>query len=177
MNSAKTISRVLARDAPNKRFFVGFRLYHGWYKGWEPTDNLRAVRTTISETNFSDLSHQPNVVFLPDVQYGHTLREALPERCHSHPPIHLPNTLRQQNKGSPPVEKMVDTALATDLLDWARTDPTEWAIILADDDDFVPPLFAAEAWIKPYGGRVLLVRSQRTSRAHLKLDGLLLEVI
>ena len=176
LKSAKTISTVLAREAPNLRFFVGFRLYHGWYKGWEPTENLRAIRTTISETSFSELSHQPNVVFLPDVQYGHTLREALPERCHRRPAIHLPNTLRQQSKDSPPVEKMVDTALATDLLDWARSDPAEWALVLADDDDFVPPVFSAEAWIRPHGGRVFLVRSQRMSKTHLKLDGLLMEV-
>ena len=176
IKSAKTISTVLAREAPNLRFFVGFRLYHGWYKGWEPTDNLRAIRTTISDTSFPELSYQPNVVFLPDVQYGHTLREALPERCHRRPPIHLPNSLRQQSKDSPPVEKMVDTALATDLLDWARSDPAEWALVLADDDDFVPPVFSAEAWIRPHGGRVILVRSQRISKTHLKLDGLLMEV-
>jgi len=108
---------------------------------------------TISETAFPDLSYRPNVVFLPNVQYGHTLREALAERRHRHPPIHLPNTLREQSKESTPVEKMVDTALATDLLDWARSDPDEWALVLADDDDFVPPVFAAEAWIKPHGGR------------------------
>ena len=118
--SAKMISRVLANEAPQGRFSVSFRLYHGWYKGWEQTDNLRAVRTTVSETHFPDLSHRPNVIFLPQVQYSHTLREALPERCHVSPPIHLPNTLRQQNKDATAVEKMVDTALATDLLDWAR---------------------------------------------------------
>ena len=74
------------------------------------------------------------------------------------------------------MEKMVDTALATDLLDWARSDPAEWALVLADDDDFVPPVFSAEAWIRPHGGRVILVRSQRMSKTHLKLDGLLMEV-
>ena len=176
MRAAKTISRVLSQEGPATRFVVGLRLYHGWYKGWQPTDNLRAVTKTISETTFSDLSYRSNVIFLPNVQYGHTLREVLAERRHRHPPIHLPNTLREQSTGSPLVEKMVDTALATDLLDWARNDPEEWALVLADDDDLVPPVFAAEAWTKPYGGRVILVRSRRTSGAYLKLDGLLMEV-
>lgn len=48
---------------------------------------------------------------------------------------------------------MVDTALAADLLAWAR-------------------LFTAEAWVKPHGGRTLLVR-RRAASQYLRLDGLL----
>ena len=70
---------------------------------------------------------------------------------------------------------MVDTALATDLLAWARLSPSEWAVVLAEDDDLVPPLFTAEAWIKPHGGRALLVR-RRPAGQYLKLDGLLREL-
>ena len=67
---------------------------------------------------------------------------------------------------------MVDTALAADLLAWARLQPTEWAIVMAEDDDLIPPLFTAEAWVTPCGGRTLLVRRRGTSQ-YLKLDGLL----
>ena len=66
----------------------------------------------------------------------------------------------------------MDTALAADLLAWARLYPSEWAVVLAEDDDVVPPLFTAEAWIKPHGGRALLVR-RRSASQYLKLDGLL----
>ena len=174
--SAKAIGRALVQEAPAGRFSVTLRLYHGWHKGWQETENLRAMRTTITETSFPDLSYRPNVVFSADVQYGHTLLAALPERRHPRPPIHLPNTLRDQSRDSRPVEKMVDTALATDLLEWARSFAGEWALILSEDDDIVPPVFAAEAWIKPYGGRVLIVRTRRAHGAYLKLDGLVQEV-
>ena len=96
--------------------------------------------------------------FSPTVRYGHTLLAARPTRQHASPPIHLPNTLRRQAREQLPSEKMVDTALATDLLAWARMSPQEWALVLAEDDDLVPPLFTAEAWVKPHGGRALLVR-------------------
>ena len=67
---------------------------------------------------------------------------------------------------------MVDTALAADLLHWARNDAGDWALILAEDDDFIPPVFTAESWIKPFGGQVFIVR-KRLSGPFLRLDGLL----
>ena len=133
------------------------RLYHGWHKGWEPTENLRAITATASQVQFSTFAYS-NIHFSHSRHYGHTLLAALPERSHERTAIHLPNTLRQQSRGSQPAEKMVDTSLAADLLHWARNDPGEWALVLAEDDDLVPPVFTAESWIKPYGGRVFIVR-------------------
>lgn len=169
--TARAVEKVLAEQAPNSRFSVGFRLYHGWYKGWEPTDNLRAIITIAAETDFASLSRKPSVTFSPTVRYGHTLLSALPERQHIRPPIHLPNTWRRPREGSQRREKMVDTALAADILSWARATPSEWALVLAEDDDCVPPVFTAEAWIKPHGGRAFIVRT-RSPTPYLKLDGL-----
>ena len=174
--TARVIGRALAQAAPASRFDVAFRLYHGWYKGWQRTENFDAITTAVSQTDFSRLSQAPNVVFSSDVRYSHTLMSALPERSHVRPPIHLPNTLRQQVSHEPPTEKMVDSALASDLLAWAHSDPGDWALILSDDDDVVPPVFTAEAWTKPHGGRVLIVRTRRTRRAFLKLNGLIVEL-
>ena len=175
--TARVIVRVLAQQAPASRFGVVFRLYHGWYRSWEQTENFRAITTVVSKTDFSDLAQtQHNVRFSTDVQYGHALLQALPRRRHAHPPIHLPNTLRRQRRESGPTEKMVDTALAADLLVWARDDRSEWALILSEDDDMVPPVFTAEAWIERHGGRVLIVRARRPDRNFLKLDGLVVEV-
>ena len=165
----RSVGRALS--AERQRFRVSFRLYHGWHKGWHPTDGFKAAAQAVGATDFTALSHH-RVDFSPTVQYGHTLIEASPERQHRRPPIHLPNTLRDQEKGQPPAEKMVDTALAADLLAWARRSPSEWALVLAEDDDVAPPLFAAEAWIKPHGGRVLLLR-KRPAGQYLRLDGLL----
>lgn len=172
--TARVIGRFLARHAPD-RFHVVLRLYHGWHKGWEPTENFRAMISTVSDTDFSAVAQKPNVVCSADVQYGHTLLSALPERTHARPPIHLPNTLRRRSRSAPPTEKMVDTALAADLLEWARRGSNEWALVLSEDDDVVPPLFTAEAWIRPHGGRAFIVRASRPD-SFLKLDGLLMDM-
>ena len=172
-STARVVGRSLKKHAP-ARFEVRFRIYHGWHKGWQPTENFRAIVTAVSDTDFAVAARASNVVCLPNVGYGHTLLSALPERAHSRPPIHLPNTLRRRDRQSDPEEKMVDTALAADLLEWARSGPAEWALILAEDDDVVPPVLTAESWIRPYGGRAFIVRAPR-SGAFLKLDGLLME--
>jgi len=172
--TARSIVRALKSQTSGARFRVTMRLYHGWHKGFEPTENRRAVVSVLAETDFDTLSRSADVVFTPDVAYGDLLLSALPTRLLSRPRIHLPNTLRQQDRRAPRIEKMVDTALAADLLSWARSEPAEWALVLADDDDLVPPLFVAEAWISPHGGRAYLVRHRR-SRNFLKLDGLVIE--
>lgn len=172
--TTRIIHRVLKTEAPDTRFSVVLRLYHGWHKGWEPTENLRAIASVRIAEVFSD-SSSPDVMFSQGVRYGHTLLSALPERSHQRTGFHLPNTLRDQ-EGASPTEKMVDTALAADLLAWARSDPDEWALVLSDDDDVVPPVLTAESWMRPHGGRVLIVSTQRRRRDFLKLDGLLQEV-
>ena len=170
---SRIIGRVLIRQAPAFRFNVVFRLYHGWYKGWEPTENYRAI--TGLEFDFPASGRTTKVAFSSKVQYGHALLAALPERRHVSPRIHLPNTWRQQSGDSPRVEKMVDTALAADLLEWAREGRSGWAIVLSEDDDVVPPILTAEAWMKLRGRCVFLARA-RGGDQYLKLDGLLVEV-
>ena len=173
---ARSIDSVLTSRAPPTRFQVTLRLYHGWHKGFEATENRRAVAAVVFETDFAELSRSPNVRFSGEVGYGDELLAALPHRAHTRPPIHLPGTWRQQDRSSPRVEKMVDTALAADLLERARSDPHEWTLVLSEDDDVVPPVFTAEAWMRPYGGCVLIVRNRSSSHAVLKLDGIVKEV-
>ena len=173
---ARIIDTVLTRRAPSTRFHVALRLYHGWHKGFEATENRKAVAALVVETDFSNLSRSPNVRFSAEIRYGDELLAALPQRAHARPPIHLPDTCRQRERGSPRAEKMVDTALAADLLDRARNDPHEWTLVLSEDDDVVPPVFTAEAWMKPHGGRVLIVRTRQGTGPFLKLDGIVEEV-
>lgn len=179
---ARTVDHVLTERAPSIRFQVAFRFYHGWHKGFEETENRKAMIGLVAETDFPNLSRSRNVRFLEEVGYGDELLTALPQRAHTRPPVHLPDTWRQQEQNGPRVEKMVDTALAADLLDRARSDPHEWALILSEDDDMVPPAFTAEAWMKQHGGNVVIVRTQRKSKKtprkniggpFLKLDGLM----
>ena len=170
---------LLAESEPNAagaRFHVAFRLYHGWHHGWTATEGLKAA-IFVANAGFTAHSKSPLVSYSPTVDYGHTLLSALPKRRHEHqnPPIHLPNTLRKHERGGFPTEKMVDTALAADLLAWARSPFTEWALVLAEDDDFIPPVYTAEAWASERGGRALLVR-KRGATQYFKLDGILRQV-
>lgn len=169
--TAQSIKRVLTRKAPAARFDVAMRLYHGWHKGFHRTENLRAIMTAASGIALSATDNR-NIRFSPRIEYGHTLLSALPGRLHPSHSIHLPNTLRQQSRKEQPEEKMVDTALAADLLHWARNDAGDWALILAEDDDFIPPVFTAESWIRPFGGRLFIVRKRQSGR-FVQLDGLL----
>ena len=172
--TARAVHGMLSREEPTRRFDVVLRLYHGWHRGWEKTENLRAIMQTIAAPGFPADYSKSNVRLRENVQYGHTLLSALSERRHDGRTIHLANTVRRRNRTSPPEEKMVDTALAVDLLHWARESPTEWALVLSEDDDIVPPVFTAEAWIKAHGGRAFIVRRRQCDQ-YVKLDGLLKE--
>ena len=173
--TTNAISRMLLGEDPNRRFDVVLRLYHGWHTGWQKTDNLVAIMTTVADPGFPSDYSERNVLFRQAVQFGHTLLSALPVRQHSPQQIHLANTLRRQNASWGPEEKMVDTALAADLLHWARATPSDWALVLAEDDDIVPPVFTAEAWIDGHGGRMFIVRNRRATQ-YAKLDGILREL-
>lgn len=168
----KRITSCLAKIEPNRQFHVHLRLYHGWHKGYEPSPNCKAVKQVIAETDFATLSSKPNVIFSADVGFGDCLLSALPERIHSKLAIHLPNTLRDRG-GQGSEEKMVDTALASDVIVTAYQDPENWILVAAEDDDIVPPLFVAEAIIKRMESRVLLLRSRKTAKNFLKLDDIL----
>lgn len=172
-NVARRIVTALTDIAREKQFIVHLRLYHGWHKGYEPSINRKAVRQVIAETDFAALSSKPNVVFSAEVGFGDCLISALPARLHPHLGIHLPNTLRDREpRGTE--EKMVDTALAADVIVTAYQDPSHWIMVVAEDDDIVPPLFVAEAVIKHMNSRVLLLSNRSRSRNFLKLENIVL---
>ena len=166
--TARRIARCLSATDQRARFSVSLRLYHGWHRGFEPSANKKAIKTVLAGTDFGSLSTVPNVTFLQNVEYGDCLLGALPQRLHERLAIHLPNTLRTQDRVD--IEKMVDTALATDVVFTAASEPRDWIVVVAEDDDLVPPIFTAESFLHPKGARILLVHSRRRSGTFLKLD-------
>ena len=167
----RRIALCLATVDASKKFQVILRLYHGWRKGYEATANLKAIRHVIAETDFSAASDKPSVAYSGDVAYGDTLLSALPKRMHQRHGIHLPNTLRDRGvKGCE--EKMVDTALAADLVVCAYQDPSEWILLVTEDDDLIPPLFTAESIISSSQARALLLSKRPRGNNLLLLDGL-----
>lgn len=167
----KRIAQTLHRLNSDLLFRVHLRLYHGWRKGYEPSVNRKAVTNAISEIDFDALSVKPNVVFESEVGFGDCLISALPCRLHSNTGIHLPNTLR--DRGSHGVEeKMVDTALAADLIVTAYEERDNWILVAAEDDDLIPPIFAAEAIMSGADSRVFLLSKRARSKNFLKLENI-----
>lgn len=169
--TTRRIARTLAKTDLNEKFQVNLRLYHGWRKGYQPTANLLAIRAVIAETDFSTLSDVPSVAFSSNIGFGDRLIAALECRIHAKEGIHLPNTLRERNTKEHE-EKMVDTALAADMVVCAYQDPGDWIFLITEDDDLVPPLFTAESIIYAHKGKALLLSKRKRSKNFLLLDGL-----
>lgn len=167
----RRIAQCLVRVDTNANFQVHLRLYHGWRKGYEETTNLKAIRNVIAETDFSTASDKPSVAYSSHVGFGDCLLSALPQRMHKKQGIHLPNTFRDRGSQGHE-EKMVDTALAADLVVCAYQDPNEWILLVTEDDDLIPPLFTAEAIINSTRARALLLSQRKRGNNLLLLDGL-----
>lgn len=168
----RNAARALAQTYVEKRFVVDLRLYYGWHKGFEPTPAKKIMMQVVAETDFSALSQKENVVFSGEVSYGDRLIFALDKRLHNRLGIHLPNTLRVQDKRRDEQEKMVDTALAADLVSSAAQKEENWLLVIAEDDDAIPAIYCAEALISG-DRRVLLLRKRIQSGPYLNLDGII----
>lgn len=155
------IGRALYSMAPTGRFDVTLRLYHGWHKGFEITSRRKALIQIISGADFTVLSNRSNVIIRQSVQFGDLLISALQHRLHSKINCHLPNTLRNSIQNPRKTEeKMVDTAIASDVVDLAHREPLRWLVVMGDDDDLVPPMFVAEGIRGTRGGKILLIRTR-----------------
>jgi hypothetical protein len=104
-------------------FRVRMRLYHGWTTGVTQTIHRNAVIKSSEFLNPDSIYPSIRVLSLTEIEFGDRLIDALPLRENSDLRIHLPNTYRSQDRSGEKTEKMVDTALAADLLSWARAEP------------------------------------------------------
>lgn len=170
--TGKAVTKALCALSATDIFRVQMRLYHGWTIGVCQTANRRAFASLTEFDEPDSIFPSSRVLAKSDIEFGDRLIDALPERENKGLRVHLPNTLRRQNKREPYTEKMVDTALAVDLLSWARAEPNSIAVVISPDDDLVPPVFIAEAWMKPLGGKVILIRSRANESRFLALEGL-----
>lgn len=168
----RLLGRVLLQFDGTSRFDVTLRIYHGWHKGFEPTVNRRALVTEAAGFDFMSASNSPRVAIRPNVEYGDHLYIAHSMRLHHRRNCHLPNTLRDHlTVANQEQEKMVDTALASDIVSMAFCESDRWLIVLGEDDDLVPAIFVAEAALSNGSGKIFLVRS-RPNTPFLKLDRL-----
>ena len=148
-------------SASGPRHRVRLRLYAGWHAGTTRTDYFHGI-DGIRRKHASKVRTYGRVAFLggdDGIQFGARLACASDRRLVRKYGVHLLDTLRRRGD-EPATEKMVDTALVADLLGLAMRKQADHYVVVSDDDDMLPGLFAAEA----AGARVRMLRRTGTSR-------------
>lgn len=152
----EALARVLDENEPRTAFRVALRLYHGWYTGKTQTEDhrrMKELRSTSRTIGWVSFAH--DVVLSTDLL------------CRGRR-----STLYDTLRFRPQVEqKMVDTALVSDLLHFARTAGHRGqhrALVVGDDDDLLPGIFTAIEW----GANVKLVRLRLNDNPHLDTSDL-----
>ena len=171
------VGRLLVKVAPDENFELHLRAYYGWYRGFEPTQGRRAVmavsmgRSDVSGEGQGLLGYsaQPESVIVRQLQFGDKLLFARDARLYEGLDCHLPGTLQREQDGDK--EKMVDTALASDLC-YLAFKGEDWIIVVGQDRDLVPPLYVAEAAMMASSRRLFFLTTGRRIK-NLKLEGLL----
>ena len=142
----RVLSDHLHTSQANLKFLVRLRLYSGWHSGRTPSDYLQGITKVVGTYASKPRSYHDNrVVFASGhegIQLGNRLA-FVSERIVPKLGVHFLDTLRFRNRI--PIEKMADTALAIDLLGLASRKAADQYIVLSDDDDMLPGLFAAAA--------------------------------
>lgn len=158
------VERVVSdylRSADGSRYRVRLRLYAGWHEGTTRTDRFQGVAAIRSNYASRVRTYRGGrVEFLggdDGVQIGSRLACAASGRLVRKHGVHLLDTLRRRD--GKPTEKMVDTALVADLLGLAIRKAADRYVVVSDDDDMLPGVFAAEA----AGARIGMLRRPETS--------------
>lgn len=142
----RIVSDCLMDSAEKSRFQVKLRLYAGWHRGVTFTNYFHGVDDVMRKyASKIRRYHKDRVVFRAGndgIQLGNKLA-CVPERLARKHRAHLLDTLRVRDDRRE--EKMVDTALVVDLLGLANKREADRYLVVSDDDDMLPGIFAAEA--------------------------------
>lgn len=134
-------------SATGPRYRVRLRLYAGWHEGTTRTPYFQGVAGVLAKyANRNRIHHDGRVAFLggdDGVRLGARLAYASNRRLVRKHGVHLLDTLRRRDGKL--AEKMVDTALVADLLALAMRGEADRYVVVSDDDDMLPGVFAAEA--------------------------------
>lgn len=126
-----------------RRLNCDVRVYHGWHRGTTPTDDYRELAAAVEDTRrWYGRLHVSQVTLAYRMLFG---REAYAGNSST-----LFGTVRRREDQDGDEQKMVDTALAADLLHWARRNSAARSpamiFVVAEDDDFYPPVALANHW-------------------------------
>lgn len=148
-------------------FEITIRAYCGWHKGYEPTP-LRRELASISIDELHTLGKYPNMP-LRALEFGDQALGALDIRVAKSTGSHFPATCRDRGNQSYE-EKMVDTALVSDLIYLATQDEPNWFIIVGEDVDLMPGVYTAERFLSGSSRKIAYLRKKKDK--YLQCDGL-----
>lgn len=159
----RSVGKILHEEAEGEAFFLFLRVYHGWRRGFAPTQRRRALEaarafdpTDTESRGLNEYSPRPSQV-LRALEFGDRLLGALDLRlCGPARDHHLPSTL-QQDRAGVLREKMVDTAMVSDLMHLAIDDDGSWIVVVGQDADIVPGILTAEGLMHGTDRRVIFL--------------------
>lgn len=166
---AKRILDALIDFLGDHRFEVRLRLYCGWHKGFEPTLRRREL-SKIAEEDLFSLSNHRNIS-IRSLAFGDTALGALSKRIVRGTNSHFPATCRDHGYEKLE-EKMVDTALISDLIYCAAKDEDgAWLAVMGEDVDLMPGVYTAEGLLATGHRKIAFLR--KTSEPYLECKDLL----
>lgn len=131
------VAQVLTKIDAAARYRATMRIYHGWHRERESTTVRRDFEMFANDTDFA--RRISRVSFASGFQFGNNLA------CGGEFGT-LFDTYR--GNGQRLGQKMIDTAIACDLLHLLQFSEADYGIIVSDDDDFVPVVITAKMWKK-----------------------------
>lgn len=175
----RRVGRLLQAEMANEACFIFLRIYHGWRVNSTPTERRQALAEAHvynprnpDDRGLSEYSPHPRHV-LRDLQFGDKLLGArdvyLCGRGHDH---HLPSTCQKDQTGVD-CEKMVDTALVSDLLHLAMETDGSWLIVVGQDADLVPGILTAEGLLYGTDRRVIFLARGGINNSNPKMADLI----
>lgn len=159
----RRVGKLLHNEGGDQAFFLSLRAYHGWRRGFEPTTRRRALEAAVvynptnpEDRGLSEYSPRRSQI-VRSLEFGDLLLGAREVRlCGQRQDHHLPSTAQQDRAGSLG-EKMVDTALVSDLIFLAMEDDDSWLIVVGQDADLVPGILTAEGLLQGTDRRVIFL--------------------
>lgn len=154
----KKIKDSISEFTDKNKFEIHLRLYHGWHKGYTATPS-RVKFFGLSDEYIFGISNCKNIV-IRSLSFGDSALGALERRKILRTDSHFLGTCRDQG-GEKPSEKMVDTALVSDLIYCAsKSDEDSWLVVLGEDIDLMPGVYTAEGFIVSSKRKIAFLRSK-----------------
>ena len=175
----RDVGKLLHKKAAGGAFFLFLRAYHGWRRGFEPTARRRGLEEARRFFSPNDPEDRGLSAYSPrtsqavrSLEFGDRLLGARDERLCGQGDHHLPRTLQQDRAGNLG-EKMVDTALVSDLIYLALENDRSWLIVVGQDADLVPGVLTAEGLLYGTDRRVIFLARGGIKNSNLKMTDLI----